>query len=148
MFTVLKGKTHQPRIFRPMKLPKEKKWYSQTKTCSAKTVEKKFLRKKENYIGQRLISTHRKERACVRASACTRAHTWMPSHVRLFATPWTVASQAPLSMEFSWQEYWSESPFPPPGDLPDPGIKLSLLCHLHCRQSLPLSYQERAWEKK
>ena len=37
--------------------------------------------------------------------------------------PWTVAHQAPLSMEFSRQEYWSGLPFPPPGDLPDPGIE-------------------------
>ena len=40
-----------------------------------------------------------------------------------FATPWTVACQAPLSMGFSRQEYWSEWPFPSPGDLPNPGIK-------------------------
>ena len=40
-----------------------------------------------------------------------------------FASPWTVAHQAPLSMEFSRQEYWSELPFSPPGDLPDPGIE-------------------------
>ena len=45
------------------------------------------------------------------------------SRVRLFATPWTVAQQAPPSMEFSRQEYWSGLPFPSPGDLPDPGIK-------------------------
>ena len=45
------------------------------------------------------------------------------SHVQLFATPWTVAYQAPLSMEFSRQEYWSGLPFPSPGDLPDPGIE-------------------------
>ena len=37
--------------------------------------------------------------------------------------PWTVAHQAPLSMEFSSQEYWSGLPLPSPGDLPDPGIK-------------------------
>ena len=37
--------------------------------------------------------------------------------------PWTVAHQAPLSMGFSRQEYWSGLPFPSPGDLPDPGIK-------------------------
>ena len=43
------------------------------------------------------------------------------SHVRLFATPWTVAHQTPPSMEFSRQEYWSGLPFPSPGDLPDPG---------------------------
>ena len=45
------------------------------------------------------------------------------SCVQLFATPWTVAYQAPLSMGFSRQEYWSGLPFPPPGDLPNPGIK-------------------------
>ena len=45
------------------------------------------------------------------------------SRVRLFATPWTVAYQAPPSMRFSRQEYWSGLPFPSPGDLPDPGIK-------------------------
>ena len=45
------------------------------------------------------------------------------SRVRLFATPWTVAHQAPPSMEFSRQEYWSGLPFPSPGDLPDPGIE-------------------------
>ena len=39
------------------------------------------------------------------------------------ATPWTVACQAPLSMGFPRQEYWSGLPFPSPGDLPDPGIK-------------------------
>ena len=40
-----------------------------------------------------------------------------------FAIPWTVAHQAPLSMGFSIQEYWSGLPFPPLGDLPDPGIE-------------------------
>ena len=40
-----------------------------------------------------------------------------------FATPWTVARQAPLSMGFPKQEYWSKLPFPPPEDLLDPGIK-------------------------
>ena len=45
------------------------------------------------------------------------------SRVLLFATPWTVACQAPPSMEFSSQEYWSGLPFPSPGDLPNPGIK-------------------------
>ena len=44
-------------------------------------------------------------------------------HVPLFAMPRTVAHQALLSMGFSWQEYWSELPFPSPGDLPDPGIE-------------------------
>ena len=45
------------------------------------------------------------------------------SRIQLFATPWTVALQAPPSMEFSRQDYWGGLPFPSPGDLPDPGIK-------------------------
>ena len=45
------------------------------------------------------------------------------SCVRLFATPWTVAYQAPPSMGFSRQEYWSGLPFPSSGDLPNPGIE-------------------------
>ena len=45
------------------------------------------------------------------------------SCVQLFVTPWTVIHQAPLSMEFCRQEYWSGLPFPSPGDLPDPRIK-------------------------
>ena len=45
------------------------------------------------------------------------------SRVQLCATPWTVAHWASLSMEFSRQDYWSGLPFPPPGDLPNPGIK-------------------------
>ena len=45
------------------------------------------------------------------------------SHVQLFVTPWTAAYQAPLSMGFSRQEYWSGLPFPSPGDLPNAGIE-------------------------
>ena len=47
------------------------------------------------------------------------------SRVQLFAIPWTVAHQAPPSMGFSRQGYWSGLPFPSPGDLPDPGIEPS-----------------------
>ena len=50
---------------------------------------------------------------------------WLFSHSAMsnsFATPWTIARQAPLSMRFSRQEYWSGFPFPPPGDIPNPGI--------------------------
>ena len=47
------------------------------------------------------------------------------SHVQLFATLWTGTCQAPLSMEFSRQEYWSGLPFPPLGELPDPGTGLT-----------------------
>ena len=59
-------------------------------------------------------------------------HTELYSHekvkvllscVQLFVTPWTVALQDPLSMEFSRQEYWNGLPFPSPGDLPDPEIE-------------------------
>ena len=58
------------------------------------------------------------------------------SHVSLFLTLWTVIHQAPLSMGFSRQEYWSGLPCPPPGDLPNPGIKPESLHLLHCRQIL------------
>ena len=62
------------------------------------------------------------------------------SHIRLFATPWTVAYQAPLSMGFSRQQYWSGLPFPSPGDLPNQGSNRGLL---HGRQTLyRLSHQE------
>ena len=57
------------------------------------------------------------------------------SRVRLFATPWTVVRQAPLSMAFSRQEYWSGLPFPSPGHLPHPGIKHGSLALQAC--SLP-----------
>ena len=55
--------------------------------------------------------------------ACAKVHVFMLSCVRLFVTPWTVAHQAPLSMGFSKQEYWSGLPCPSPRNLPDPGIK-------------------------
>ena len=51
--------------------------------------------------------------------------------VRLFAAPWTVAYQAPLSIGFFRQEYWSGFPLPSPPDLPDPGIEPDLLRFLH-----------------
>ena len=54
------------------------------------------------------------------------------SRVRLFATLWTVALQAPLCMGFSRQEYWSGLPCPPPGDLPNPGIEPTSPWLLHC----------------
>ena len=52
------------------------------------------------------------------------------NYVRLFATLWAVAQQAPLSMGFSRQEYWSGLPCPSPGDLPDLGIELESLISL------------------
>ena len=50
------------------------------------------------------------------------------SSVQIFAAPWTAAHQAPLSMGFSRQDYWSGLPFPSLGDLPDAGIKLIISC--------------------
>ena len=58
-----------------------------------------------------------------------------------FSTPWTIACQAPLSMGFPRQEYWSGLPFPSPGDLLNPGIKAWQA------DSLPLSHQGSPWNK-
>ena len=63
------------------------------------------------------------------------------SCVDSFATPWSVARQVPLSIGFSRQEYWSGLPFPPPGDLPDPGIKPGSPALVG--KVLPLSHQGR-----
>ena len=79
---------------------------------------------------------------CARMHACTSTHashsvvsdSWTPHESCLIrATPWTVARQAPVSMEFSRQEYWSGLPLSSPGDLPDPGMETGLL---HCKQIL------------
>ena len=78
-------------------------------------------------------STLQSRRPKLNGLACVRA---LYSHARLYATPWTVARQAPLSPGFSRQEYWSGSPCPPPGDLPDQGSNSRLLHLLHWRQIL------------
>ena len=65
------------------------------------------------------------------------------SHVHLFVTSWTVSCQAPLSMIFFWQEYWSGLPCPLPGDLPNPGIKLASLASHVWQQIL---YCWATWE--
>ena len=56
-------------------------------------------------------------------SPCPRCHCSFTKLCLTFATPWTVAHQAPLSMGFPRQEYWSGLPFPIPGDLPDPEVE-------------------------
>ena len=72
------------------------------------------------------------------AALCVCGVAYPLSCVWLFATPWTVAHQAPLSMEFPRQEYWSGLPFPSLGDLPDPGIEPMSLSLLHWQEdSLP-----------
>ena len=55
--------------------------------------------------------------------ACVCVHTQLLNHVWLFEIPWTIACKAPLTRRFSRREYWSGFPFPPPEDLPDPGVK-------------------------
>ena len=72
-----------------------------------------------------------------KSTCCVLSHFW------LFLTPWTVAHQAPLSMGFFREEYWSGLPFPPPGDLPPPEIQppARVFCKKqHCKWSLPLSH--------
>ena len=66
---------------------------------------------------------------CVYVCVCTYTCAWVLSCVQLFVTPWTVAYQAPLSMEFSRQECWNGLPWPPPRDLLDPGIEPTSLAH-------------------
>ena len=67
----------------------------------------------------------------IRGTESLRSHQQaMCVHVRLFAIPWTVDCQAPLSMGLSRQEYWRGLPCPPPGDPPDPGVKPSYLMSL------------------
>ena len=64
------------------------------------------------------------------------------SNVQLFANLWTVAHQAPVSIQYFRQEYWSGLPFPPPGDLPIPGIEsASLVSGTLQEDSLLLSHQ-------
>ena len=63
-----------------------------------------------------------------RGDTCITANVGMLSCVWLFVTPWTVACQVPLSMEISWQEYWSGLPFLCPEDTPNPRIPLPKDC--------------------
>ena len=63
-------------------------------------------------------------------------YVFVLSHVQLFATPCAVARQAPLSMGFPRQKYWSGLPFSSPGDLLDPGIEPMFLLSPDCRQIL------------
>ena len=75
-----------------------------------------------------------------RMRVCILSHF---GHVQLFVTPWTVAHQAPLSMGFSRQEYWSGLPRPPPGDLPDRALEsASPVSPALQADSLPLSHRE------
>ena len=88
-----------------------------------------------NYIQYPIVKHNGKEYRIKRICVCIY-EVKLLSRVRLFATLWTVAYQAPPSTEFSRQEYWSGLPFPSPGDLPDPGNPGLLHCRLY-----PLSHQ-------
>ena len=74
------------------------------------------------------------QRSSSELSPGLRMHLQSLIRVQLFTTPWTVVPQAPLSMRFSRQEYWSGLPVPPPGDLPDSPPSPALACGF-----LPLS---------
>ena len=78
------------------------------------------------------------------------AAVYLLSHVRLFATPWTVAHQAPLSMGFPRQEYWTSVPFPFPGDLLDPRLLLGrwILYHWATKEAWYHLYVESKTQHK
>ena len=83
----------------------------------------------------RQMETQSSKVVCVRVLSYFR-------HVQLFVTPWTVAHQAPLSVRFSRQEYWSGLPCPPPGDLPNPGMEPESPVSPELQvDSLPLSHR-------
>jgi len=86
------------------------------------------IKRKQNIIDYFNLSQHQYEKKC--GPKLLRPNllilfivVQLLSHIWLFATPWTMACQDPLSMGFPRQEYWSGLLFPPPGDFPDPGIK-------------------------
>ena len=86
-------------------------------------------RTRESSVGRlHLNATIAKPKREEAISVCVLSHL---SRVRLLAVLCTIAHQAPLSMGFSRQEYWSGLPCPPPGDLPDPGIEHVSLSLLH-----------------
>ena len=99
-----------------------------------------------NLLASALVSS--KQETCFAFYLLVREpgmHGQLLSCVWLFATPQIVAHQAPLSMEFSRQKYWSDLPFPPPGNLPDPGIK-PVSPPAFQVDSLPLSHWGRLFE--
>ena len=86
------------------------------------TQMRRKFRKEGKYVFMQLVHFAIQQRLTQPCKQlCVRAQ--LLSHVELFAAPWTVTGQAPLSMEFSRQEYSSGQPFPFPGDLPNPGIE-------------------------
>ena len=77
----------------------------------------------EKQTNKQKVSTNSPHRKLTQTTGPSLGNGKSLSRVRLFENPWTVAYKAPPSMGFSRQEYWSGSPCPSPGDLPDPGIE-------------------------
>ena len=96
-------------------------WPSPTPMCTC-SQSPLLLKLDESQLWKRLLSIQILFR-CRIYQAYVKVKMKLLSRVRLFATPWTVAYQASLSMGFSRQGYWSGLLFPSPGDLPDPGIE-------------------------
>ena len=89
---------------------------SKITTCCWTTIDRRMLDPTEKKIPH-IQGQRRSPRKMVKVKVKSLSHVW------LFAAPWTVAFQAPPSIGFSRQEYWSGLPFPSPGDLPNPGIE-------------------------
>ena len=85
----------------------------------AKTTKQYFTQLPASVIPRRMEDTDSYTQGHSQPTVCVQSL----SHDRLLVTPWTVACQAPLSMGFSRQEYWSGLPFLSPRDLPDPGVE-------------------------
>ena len=99
------------------------------------------------WVDMKMVKTLYPECVCVCTCVCACIQSF--SRVRLFATSWTIACQAPLSMGFFRQEYRSGLSFPPPGDLPDPGIKpASPVSPALQVDSIPLSLGEAEQEEE
>ena len=115
-------------------------WASLKKHTHTENGDNRILKVEENLYWRK-----------VGENLCTCVYISRFSHVPFFVTPWTVARQAPLSMRFPMQEYWSGLPFSSPGDLPDPGIEPR--SHALQADSLPsepvclCKWRKDQWEK-
>ena len=90
--------------------------------CQMKSSADRWLRQLHSKVGG--LHDHELQRLMmIKMTNFILCCAWSFSHIQLFATPWTVARQAPPSMGFSRQEEWSGLPCPPPEDLPNPGIE-------------------------
>ena len=95
-------------------------WNAKTGNQEISAVTGKFALGVQNEVGQRLIEFCQENPLVIANTPLPSSHF---SRVQLFATPWTVAHQAPLSLAFSRQDYWCGLPCPPLGDLPDTEIE-------------------------